>query len=334
MWNGKMKAVTFSYDDGITQDIRLIELLDRYGLRGTFNLNLGRQKETDTFRKSDIIVKHLNVCDLTKVYAGHEVAGHTDTHAHLELLDDDAAREEVRRCQDGLQQLFGRQMYGMAYPFGTYNDRTVEILAEENVRYSRTCIQTEGFEVPVDLLRLPTTCRHANSNLLTLAREFVELWRDIFAKTGGYFSPRQWFDTLNLGKTLKGVISAKESEEIIRRLGFKSFESEYKTMLIWLPETMNEEAANRILKILEEPWDKTIFILISERPDRLLKTIISRTQEVVVPRLTTEDLLPIALQSEPDSVKAQNIARLAAGDILELKRLLGQSEDEVTKENF
>ncbi|MBQ5353372.1 MAG: DNA polymerase III subunit delta, partial [Alistipes sp.] len=120
----------------------------------------------------------------------------------------------------------------------------------------------------------------------------------------------------------------------IRRLGFKSFESEYKTMLIWLPETMNEEAANRILKILEEPWDKTIFILISERPDRLLKTIISRTQEVVVPRLTTEDLLPIALQSEPDSVKAQNIARLAAGDILELKRLLGQSEDEVTKENF
>lgn len=170
--------------------------------------------------------------------------------------------------------------------------------------------------------------------VISTAREFVELWRDIFAKTGGYFSPRQWFDTLNLGKTLKGVISAKESEEIIRRLGFKSFESEYKTMLIWLPETMNEEAANRILKILEEPWDKTIFILISERPDRLLKTIISRTQEVVVPRLTTEDLLPIALQSEPDSVKAQNIARLAAGDILELKRLLGQSEDEVTKENF
>ena len=170
--------------------------------------------------------------------------------------------------------------------------------------------------------------------ILSTAREFVELWREMFAKTGGYFSPRQWFDALNLGKTLKGVISAKESEEIIRRLSFKSFESEYKTMLIWLPETMNEEAANRILKILEEPWDKTIFILISERPDTLLKTIISRTQEVVVPRLTTDDLLPIALQSESDSTKAQNIARLATGDLLELKRLLGQSDDEVAKENF
>lgn len=170
--------------------------------------------------------------------------------------------------------------------------------------------------------------------VISTAREFVELWREMFAKSGGYFSPRQWFDALNLGKTLKGVISAKESEEIIRRLSFKSFESEYKTMIIWLPETMNEEAANRILKILEEPWDKTLFILVSERPDQLLKTILSRTQEVAVPRLTTEDLLPIAMASEPDTAKVHNIARLASGDLLELKRLLGQSEDETAKENF
>lgn len=170
--------------------------------------------------------------------------------------------------------------------------------------------------------------------VISSAREFIELWRTLFTKSGGYFTPRQWFDTLNLGKTLKGVISAKESEEIIRRLGFKSFESEYKTMIIWLPETMNEEAANRILKILEEPWDKTVFILVSERPDLLLKTIISRTQEINVPRLTIEDLLPIAMQSQTDSVKAHNMARLAAGDLLELKRLMGQSEDEVIKENF
>ena len=98
--------------------------------------------------------------------------------------------------------------------------------------------------------------------------------------------------------------------------------------------TMNEEAANRILKILEEPWDKTVFLLVSERADLLLKTIISRTQEVSVPRLTMEDLLPIALQSQADNLKAQNIARLACGDLLELKRLLGESDDEISKENF
>ena len=170
--------------------------------------------------------------------------------------------------------------------------------------------------------------------VISTAREFVDLWREMWDKSGGYFSPRDWFDAMNLGKTLKGVISAKESEEIIRRLGFKSFESEYKIMIIWLPETMNEEAANRILKILEEPMGKTLFILVSERSDLLLSTIISRTQEVAVPRLSVADLLPIAQQSQTDATKAQNIARLAAGDLLELRRLLGEADDTIARENF
>ena len=68
--------------------------------------------------------------------------------------------------------------------------------------------------------------------VISSAREFVDKWRDIFNQSGGYFNAQQWFESLNLGKTLKGVITAKESEEIIRRLGFKSFESEYKTMII------------------------------------------------------------------------------------------------------
>ena len=170
--------------------------------------------------------------------------------------------------------------------------------------------------------------------VLSSAREFADKWREIFSSSGGYFNAQQWFESLNLGKTLKGMITAKEAEEIIRRLGFKSFESEYKTMIIWLPETMNEEAANKLLKILEEPWDKTVFILVTEHSDRLLKTITSRTQEVTVPRLTAEDLLPIVLQSETDSAKAQSIARLACGDVIELRRLLGQADDSLRRENF
>ncbi len=174
MWNGKMKAVTLSYDDGITQDIRLIELLDRYGLRATFNLNPGRQYETDTFVKSGIVVRHLNMQELPKVYAGHEVAGHTYTHAHLEQLPEDEIRSEISQCRDQLQQLFGRKLTGMAYPFGTYDDRVVRIAKEEGIRYSRTCIQTEEFAFPNDLLLLTTTCRHANTMLLDLARRFAQ----------------------------------------------------------------------------------------------------------------------------------------------------------------
>lgn len=169
-----MKAVTFSYDDGVEQDVRLMELLDRYGLRATFNLNLGSQDENDTFQKGDIRVRHLNRSDLPALYARHEVAGHTFTHAHLEKLEERAIREEIVRCQDGLAQLFGRNIYGMAYPYGTYDDRVVEIVRGSGVRYARTCVQTESFERPVDLLRLSTTCRHANPALLDLAETFIE----------------------------------------------------------------------------------------------------------------------------------------------------------------
>lgn len=124
--------------------------------------------------------------------------------------------------------------------------------------------------------------------------EFLPLFRAVFSENGGYFSAQDWYECLDLGKTLKGMIAAREADEIIRKLSFKSFEADYKTMLIWLPEAMNEEAANKILKILEEPWEKTLFLLVSEQPDRLLPTIISRTQEVAVPRIAPDVLERVA----------------------------------------
>ena len=86
MWNGKMKALTFSYDDGVEQDIRLIEILDRYHLRGTFNLNPGLQSPEHTFQKGSVTVRHLPLAQLPEVYKNHEVAGHTNTHLHLEQM--------------------------------------------------------------------------------------------------------------------------------------------------------------------------------------------------------------------------------------------------------
>ena len=167
---------------------------------------------------------------------------------------------------------------------------------------------------------------------VVLSGEFMPLWREILSDTGGYFTPQQWYDRLDLGKTLKGLITAREADEIIRRLQFKSFQSEYKIMIIWQPEAMNDEAANKILKILEEPWEKTLFLLVAERPDLLLPTIISRVQEVAVPRLTIEDLMPLA--GEGDEQRRRNMARLAAGDIIEMRTLAGGEEDAVKRESF
>ena len=106
-------------------------------------------------------------------------------------------------------------------------------------------------------------------------------------------------------------------------------------MLIWLPEAMNEEAANKILKILEEPWDRTLFILVCEHPDRLLPTIVSRTQEVCVPRIAPDVLERVAQQrGVADPLQARNMARLAGGDLLELGHLVAGESDAMRKEHF
>lgn len=100
-------------------------------------------------------------------------------------------------------------------------------------------------------------------------------------------------------------------------------------MIIWLPEAMNADAANKILKILEEPWDKTLFILVSEHPEQLLSTITSRTQEVSVGRIDVATLERVASAEGKQGSEARNIARLADGSILELRELMRGQTDEM-----
>ncbi len=197
------------------------------------------------------------------------------------------------------------------------------------------CKQIEALAHPDLHLVFPVNKQGKKSGEAMLSDEFLPQFRALFAERGGYFSPQEWYDRLDLGKTLKGMISAREADEIIRKLSFKSFEADYKAMLVWLPETMNEEASNKILKILEEPWERTVFVLVSEQPDRLLPTILSRTQEVAVPRIAPEVLEREARnRGVSDPVQARNMARLAGGDLLELGHLVAGEGDGLRKEYF
>ena len=197
------------------------------------------------------------------------------------------------------------------------------------------CVQIAQLAHPDLHFVFPVNRQGKKSGEAVRSDEFLPLWRSLFAETGGYFGPRQWYDRLDLGRTLRGMISAREADEVIRKLSFKSYESAYKSVILWLPETMNEEAANKLLKILEEPWDKTLFLLVCEQPERLLETIHSRTQEVAVPRIAP-DVLERAAQERgvTDPVKARNIARLAGGDLVELQHLVAGESDALRKENF
>lgn len=177
----------------------------------------------------------------------------------------------------------------------------------------------------------PVNKQGKKSGEVVLSAEFLPLWREIMSQSGGYFTRQEWYEKLDLGKTLQGMISAKEADEIIRRLSFKSFQSKYKVVIIWQAETMNEEAANKILKILEEPWENTIFLLVAERSDLLLKTILSRTQETSVPSLKEEDLTALSHGSEQER---RSMARLAAGDLIQMRRMVQGEGDELREECF
>lgn len=195
-----------------------------------------------------------------------------------------------------------------------------------------SCVKYSSLAHPDLHIVLPVNKQKKKSGEVVLSEQFLPLFRELMTRTGGYLTPAEWRESLNLGKTLEPLITAKEADEIVRRLSFKSFEAEYKVMVIWLPERMNEEAANKILKILEEPWERTLFLLVSERPDLLLPTILSRTQEVVVPRLRDEELMPLA--GGLDALQRANMVRLAAGDVVEMRRLVSGEEDGQRRESF
>ena len=186
-----------------------------------------------------------------------------------------------------------------------------------------SCRKMEELAHPDLHFVFPVNKQGKKSGEKVMSGDFLQPWREQIRSTGGYFDESMWNDRLDLGKTLKPLISVHDAGEIIRTLSFKSFEGEYKIVLVWLPELMNVEAANTLLKILEEPWEKTLFLMVSRQPQCLLSTIISRTQEVAVPRIDSGELAEeLVRESGLERERADQLARLACGDLIEARRLV------------
>lgn len=170
---GKSKVITFSYDDCVVQDIRLIEIFNKYGLKGTFNINTGLYMPECEEREE--FYGRMKLSEAQKLYidSGHEVAVHAYSHPFLEQLKDDEMLEEILSDRKNIENQYKVIARGMAYPFGTYNERVIELLKISGVCYSRTIKSTEKFSMPENWLELHPTCHHNNPNLMTLAERFV-----------------------------------------------------------------------------------------------------------------------------------------------------------------
>ena len=168
---GRSKALTLSYDDGVRQDKRLLEIMKKHGLKGTFNINSGcyaPEGHTTGGRmtRSEIIALYKD--------SGMEIAVHGAHHPFLEQLPENLCTWEVLNDRKNLEEDFGGFVRGMAYPFGTTSDSVVASLKQCGIVYARSTLTTEGFGIPTDWLRLRATCHHANPRLMELSKRFVE----------------------------------------------------------------------------------------------------------------------------------------------------------------
>lgn len=196
---------------------------------------------------------------------------------------------------------------------------------EDSCGVCPSCYQNAQLAHPDLHFTIPVNAAKGGSADKLLSDMFMPKWREQVLATGGYFNEQMWYQTIDIDNK-QGNISKADAEEVIRKLSFKSFGAGYKIMVIWQPERMNVQAANSLLKIIEEPWDKTIFLLVSTSPDKLLTTIISRTQSIAVPCIDIPSLGAYLSQKNGLSAEdGEKFARLAQGNLIEAQRLIENS---------
>lgn len=160
---GVAKALVLSMDDGPVQDRRLVELLNRHGIRGTFHLNSGRLGQPN----------YVSADEVASLYAGHEVSTHSVTHPYLDSLSTDEIATEIDFDRTVLSQISGGDVRGHAYPFGAYNSAVIEVIHRLGIAYARTASPTSRFILPSDPLAWNPTCHHSAAS--SLADSFLAM---------------------------------------------------------------------------------------------------------------------------------------------------------------
>ena len=183
----KKKFLTFSYDDGVTQDIRLIELFNKYGMKATFNLNSELLGKDGTLVREGVRITHIKNKkeDVKYIYAGHEVAAHTLTRPTLSQVNEVA--EIIRQVEQdrlNLSDLCGYEVLGMAYPGGgiNYNDFATETIKNHTgIKYARTTVSSHNFELQDNLYQFkPSVYHHGEMDkMFEMGEQFLNLQTDV-----------------------------------------------------------------------------------------------------------------------------------------------------------
>ena len=173
--NGKSKAFNLTFDDGVLQDIRFVELLNKYGLKGTFNLNSGlMENEFEWTHESGRVIKRLSKEKAVSLYQGHEIACHTLTHPYMNDLSESEILHELQEDKANLEKLFGREIKGFALPFDYYSERIEACVMQSGFSYARISQESRSFTPQTDYFNWKATVFHTDPELEKLTQQFIE----------------------------------------------------------------------------------------------------------------------------------------------------------------
>ena len=184
------------------------------------------------------------------------------------------------------------------------------------------CIQISKLQHP-DLHFIYPVVKKDKENIST---DFLQQWRKAFIDNP-YLTLNDWIDALG-GENKQANIFVAEANNIVRELSTKPYESDYRVMIVWLPEKMREDAANKLLKIIEEPYEKTHFIFVSNDPEHIIGTILSRVQRINLPPISDNEIADALISKgcQPDT--ANDIARMAHGSYVKALKLVNENEEQ------
>ena len=173
--DGKSKAFNISYDDGVIQDIRFVQLLNRYGLKGTFNLNYGLMRQNFTWQhECGMTVRRIPEDQVAAVYEGHEIASHSYSHPYFDNASETEVLKELGSDKFFLERLFGREVAGYATPFYYYSDLMADCVRHCGFEYARISEESNDYSIPTDFYRWRGSKFHWDNDLVDFVSDFLE----------------------------------------------------------------------------------------------------------------------------------------------------------------
>ncbi|MFI3295466.1 MAG: DNA polymerase III subunit delta [Rikenellaceae bacterium] len=246
-------------------------------------------------------------------------------------------RSDVNSSRISHAQMFCGEQGGGSYPlalaYATY------IMCEnpthgDSCGECASCYKMDRLAHPDLHFVFPVNDAKASSTDKPTSDKYIQQWRDMVLDGAGYINISQWYKELGI-ENKQGLIRREEANEIIRKVSLKSFEGGYKVVIVFMPELLRDEAANSLLKVIEEPPAQTLFLFVSSQSDRIIGTIRSRVQSIVVPPLSDDEIAHELVAREiTDRDTAQEIAHSVRGNWGRALQVAQSGEDDEIYQEF